>query len=221
MDRLTPPSAARRGALAAAALALAALGGCASLNSLQTDVTSYSSWPSGRQAKSYAFERLPSQQQKPQQAQMLEDAARPALERAGFVPAASGAVPDVTVQLGARVTEYDRSPFDDPFWYGSRFAAPRPFAIGRFGRPYWGPGWGWGPWGMAGAWDTPYYQREVAVLIRDKQSGEPVYETRAHSDGSWSDIGRMLPAMYAAAMKDFPQAVKTSVAVPLDGSAPR
>ncbi len=223
MDRLIAPlratRATRRAALAAAVLALAALGGCASLNTVQTEVTSYSSWPAARAARSYAFERLPSQQQRPQQAQQLEDAARPALERAGFVPAAPGAAPDVTVQLGARLTEIDRSPFDDPFWYGPRFASARPFAVGRYGRPYWGPGWGWGPWGMAGAWDTPYYLREVAVLIRDKQTGEPLYETRAHSDGNWSDSGRMLPALFTAAMKDFPQSVKQSVAVRLDGAA--
>ena len=49
---------------------------------------------------------------------MIEDAARRAIEGAGFVAAPEGAVADVTVQIGARITATDRSPFDDPFWYG-------------------------------------------------------------------------------------------------------
>lgn len=211
----------RRLAAACALAAAALLAGCATLNSVQSDVTAFSAWPEARKSGTYAFERLPSQRQRPQQTQLLEDAARPALERAGFVPVPAGQEADVTVQIGARVTEYDRSPFDDPFWYGARGPFHRSFAYGRYGRPFWGPSWGWGPWGGPGAWDTPYYDREVVVLIRDRRSGEPLYETRAHSDGSWSDIGRLLPAMYAAAMSGFPKSMERgSVRIPLDGSLP-
>ena len=102
----------------AAAAAVLALAGCASLNVLDTQVSSFSRWPAGRAPATYAFERLPSQQANPQAAEVLEDSARRAVEAAGFVPAGEGAVPDVSVQIGARITATDRSPFDDPFWYG-------------------------------------------------------------------------------------------------------
>jgi hypothetical protein len=179
----------------------AALSGCASLDRVDSDVSSYSRWPAGRAPSTYAFERLPSQQARPQQAQMLEDAARRAVEGAGFVPAPEGRAPDVSIQLGARITETDRSPFDDPFWYGGYGSWHRPFAYGRFGRPFWGPGWRGGYWG---GHYLPYYEREAAILIRDKRSGEPLYEARAESSGSSTGLGSILPAMFLAAMKDFP-----------------
>jgi hypothetical protein len=106
----------------AAALAATALAGCASLNNVESDVSSFSRWPAGRTPSTYAFERLPSQQANPQQAQVLEDTARRAVESAGFVPAPEGSTPDVTVQIGARVTAYEVAPWDDPFWYGGRYA---------------------------------------------------------------------------------------------------
>jgi hypothetical protein len=192
-----------------ACLALAAvLSGCGTLNRIDSDVSSFSRWPTGRAPASYAFERLPSQQSQPQQAQLLEDAARQAIERAGFVPATEGRVPDVTVQLGARIVEADRSPFDDPFWYGGFGTWHRPFAHARFNRPYWGPHWRGGYWG-GGGYYLPRYEREVAVLIRDKRSGEPLYEARAESEGATVGVSDVLPAMFAAAMQDFPKGSPT------------
>ena len=195
-------------AIAAAAAAFA-LAGCASLNVLDAEVSSFSRWPAGRAPATYAFERLPSQQANPQAAEVLEDSARRAVEAAGFVPATEGAPPDVSVQIGARITATDRSPYDDPFWYGPGWGPYRSFY--RYGRGYWGP-YGspfWGPYGRYGAWgpgyyDTPYYEREVAVLIRDKKSGEPLYEARANSEGTTSGAISLLPAMFSAALQGFP-----------------
>jgi hypothetical protein len=201
----------------AAVAALTVLGGCATTLAVDSDVTSFSAWPAARKPSTYAFERLPSQQAQPQRAQVLEDAARRAVEAAGFVPAPPGAVADVSIQLGARVTEIDRSPFDDPFWYGPRGGFYRPF-YGRYGRPFWGPGWRHGYWSPA--WDTPYYEREVAVLIRDKKTGEVLYEARAHSDGNYSDVVRLLPAMYAAALKGFPNPLGTPTRVRVETATP-
>ena len=183
-------------------ISAAALAGCASLYNLDVDVSSYSRWPAGRTPSTYAFERLPSQQARPQQAQMLEDAARPAIEGAGLAAAPEGSTADVTVQLGARITETDRSPFDDPFWYGGRGIWHRPFVYGRYGRPFWGPGWRRGFWDPSA--DFPTYEREVAVLVRDRRAGEPLYEGRAESEGTTSGVATILPAMFVAVMRDFP-----------------
>ena len=186
----------------ATVVVVAALTGCASLGKLDAQVSSYSRWPAARPPATYAFERLPSQQVHPQQQQMLEDAARLAVEAAGFAAVREGAVPDVTVQLGARITETDRSPFADPFWYCPWGSFHHPFGSSRFGRPFSGPGWRHGSWGPG--YDWPYYEREVALLIRDKRSGEPLYEARATSEGSSAAVATLLPAMFTAALKDFP-----------------
>lgn len=182
--------------------AAALLSACASLNDVSADVSSYSRWPAGRGPGTYAFERLPSQQTRPQQAQMLEDSARQAVEGAGFAPAAEGSAPDVTIQVGARIVETDGYPYDDPFWYGGFGVWHRPF--GRFARPYGGFGWRGGYWGGPAYSDFPSYQREVALLIRDKRSGEPLYESRAQNEGSTTGVATILPKMFVAALKDFP-----------------
>ena len=170
------------------------LGACASLNTVESDVSSYSQWPADRKPGSYAFERLPSQQANAERQTQLEAAARGALTEAGFSEASSAAAADVSVQLGARVTRYERSPWDDPFWWRGHY------------------GWGWGPgwhrgsrFGLGMHYSPPYYEREVAVLIRDRKTGAPLYETRASSEGGYSASEPLLAAMFDAALKDFPQ----------------
>jgi Domain of unknown function (DUF4136) len=174
-------------------LIAATLSGCATFNNLNSDVSTYSQWPAQRKPASYAFERLPSQQARPDEQQRLEDAARGAIEAAGFSAAADPKAAEFVVQLGARVNANDRSLYDDPFWWrGGLYYS-------RHGRGFWGPGFGMG-------FTTPTYEREVAVLIRDRQSGQPLYEARASNDGASPSIDSLLPAMFEAAMKDFPHA---------------
>ena len=198
--------------IVAALIAGAALSGCASLYNLDADVSSFSRWPADRGAATYAFERLPSQQAQPQQAQMLEDVARPAIEGAGLVAVPEGRAPDVTVQVGARISETALSPYDDPFWYGGMYPWHRPFGYRYYGRPYGGPYWGGGWHRGYGYWGSysPYYDREAAVLIRDKRSGEPLYEARAQSQGPTVGMTTVLPALFVAAMKDFPAGSATN-----------
>ncbi|MBI3367628.1 MAG: DUF4136 domain-containing protein, partial [Burkholderiales bacterium] len=112
------------------------LGGCASFNQLSADVSTYGDWPAARKPGTYAFERLPSQAARPEMQQQLEDAARPALEKAGFRAAAAGSEPELLVQVGARVSRADRAPWDDPLWWHGGFGYWRP-VVWR------GPVWGW------------------------------------------------------------------------------
>ena len=176
---------------------LLALGGCASIGRIDSDVSTYSQWPAERQPATYAFERLPSQQAQPQRQQLLENSARPAIEAAGFRPG-DDKTADVTIQLGARIALTDTSPFNDPFWWGGY---PYPWGYGFRDRLYWGGGWryGWGP-----RFDSMAYDREVALLIRDRHSGQPLYEAHASSAGLSPQLDSALPAMFEAAMKDFP-----------------
>jgi Domain of unknown function (DUF4136) len=180
--------------LLAVALALA---GCAAFRNLNSEVSSYGQWPADRKPASYVFERLPSQQARPEQQQALEDAARRAVESAGFTPAADDSAADVSIQLGARVSPNERSPYDDPFWWRGGFFYSPYSHHSRFGRGFWGPGFGL-------QYASPTYEREVALLIRDRKTGRPLYEARASNDGMSSSIHSLLPAMFEAALKDFP-----------------
>ena len=184
-----------RAALLATALAAATLlGGCAALNSVASDVSSYGQWPAGRKPGSYAFERLPSQQANPQEQAALEQAASGALAKAGFRPAADGARADVSVQVSARLTRVNYG-YDYPAWnlgFG--------LGYGSWGR-HWGSGIGVG---FGFPYDRDRYEREVALLIRDRASGQALYETRASSDGYTSGDARTLAAMFDAALLDFP-----------------
>ena len=178
---------------AAAAAALVVLAGCATVNQFSAEVSTFGSWPAGRQPGTYAFERLPSQQAQADTVQQLEDAARPALAQAGFQPAASGSTPDVLVQVGARVSRTDRSPWDDPLWWHGGFGSWRP---GPWRGPVWGVSWRLEP---------PRYDREVAVLLRDRASGAPLFEARASSEGfQRSTDSTALQPLFRAALLDFP-----------------
>jgi len=197
----------RRAWTLAALSASALLAGCAGMNQLTSDVASFGEWPAGRQPGSYVIERLPSQQSRAAIQDQLEAAARPGLETAGFKPVEAGKEPDVIVQLGARVTRTDASPWDDPLWWRGGFGAWRP-----------GP-WGGPRWSLWAQHEFPRYEREVAVLIRDRASGKPVYEARATTDGTSTGGSAVLRAMYDAAMKDFPATGpnprRVTVALPL------
>lgn len=179
-----------------ALLALAALlAGCAATQ-LDASVHTAGAWPQGRDPGSFAFERLPSQQARPEQQAQLEAAALPALERAGFKPAGT-APADVLVQLADRSLQgWVPDPFFQPGWslYAGRWRGP---AWG----PGWGPGWGWG-WG-AGMGGIPISLTEVSVLILDARSQKPLYESRAATDGPRPDETTHT-ALFAAALKDFP-----------------
>ena len=52
--------------------------------------------------------------------------------------------------------------------------------------------------------DMPWYRREVSLLMRRLSDGVLVFETRASSDGYWSDDEAVVPAMFEAALRDFP-----------------
>ncbi len=182
---------------AALLIALTALAGCAGMNTVTSDVATFGEWPAGRAPATYAFDRLPSQAGNPKAVQALEAAAQGALAKAGFKPAAAGSEPDVLVQLGQRQfrTAYDPI-WADPLWYRGSFGPWRY-------NPWVGPGW----WVRAPypAWDRVRYEREAALLIRDRASGKPLFEARASHDGATRGDGAILGAMFEAMLADFPK----------------
>jgi hypothetical protein len=183
-------------ALAAGVVAAPLLVGCAALDTVTSEVATYGEWPAGRAPGRYAFERLPSQQAHAARQAELEAAAARGLAAAGFSVAPDAAQADVIVQIGARISRSEISPWDDPLWW-------------RWGPGYWrGPAWR--PW--RGAYHAHFhadgystrYERSVALLLRDRASGAPLYEAHAQSDGTTAGDTALLAAMFTAAMKDFP-----------------
>lgn len=184
------------------------LGGCAAFNKLNNEVSTYGAWPAERKPASYVFERLPSQQAQPERPQMLEDSARAALEAAGFRAVTDPSQAEYLMQLGARVTSNDPWIYNDPlFWrggwrYGMGYGVGYGYGHGRHLRGgYWG--------GMVGGYgmypiDSGSFERDVALLIRDRKTGELLYEARASNVGPSAAIDYLLPAMFEAALKDFP-----------------
>ncbi len=189
-------------AIAAGVVAAGLLGGCAGLDSVTSEVASYGEWPAGRAPGRYAFERLPSQQAQAARQAELEAAAARGLAAAGFSAAPDAAQADVIVQIGARISRTETSPWDDPLWW-------------RWGGGYWrSPAWR--PWRGAhfanvhADWYTTRYERSVALLLRDRTSGRPLYEAHAQNDGASTGDAALLAAMFAAAMKDFPASGATN-----------
>jgi hypothetical protein len=183
--------------LAALLSCAALLAGCAALNTVTSDVTTFSEWPAERKPSTYAFERLPSQKANAQRQATLETAAAAALQKAGFKPAADAAQADVIVQVGARVSRTEISPWDDPLWW-------------RWGAAgYWrSPSWRYGPRspfyaGLHADWYTRY-ERNVALLLRDRASNAPLFEAHAQTEGGSAGDAALLGAMFEAALQGFP-----------------
>lgn len=169
------------------------LSGCAAMRSVSNEVSSFGEWPAERRPGTYAFERLPSQQARASETEALEAAAAGALAKAGFQRAAAGQQPDVLVQVGASDARVVASPWDDPLWWR-----------GGFGYWRYSP-WVSPRWGLGLRYDVPRYERQVGVLIRDRASGKPLYESRASSEGNMPAEGAVLAAMFEAALMDFPK----------------
>jgi Domain of unknown function (DUF4136) len=171
----------------------AVLAGCAGTGSVSNEVSSFGDWPAGRAPGSFAFDRLPSQQAMGAEAERIEAAALPALRRAGFGPAADDQSADVLVQVATRSKRSERFVWAAPVWWN-----------GGVNHWRWGP-WFGPTWVFVPADEFPRYEREVAVLIRDRASGKTVFEARATSEGTRSADDVLLAAMFEATLMDFPR----------------
>jgi hypothetical protein len=180
--------------LAGTALMLA---GCASSYTLDTTVQTFSGLAGLPSNPTYRFERFPSQLNDPGQGR-LEALADGPLFRAGL--RRDDANPLYSVQLQARVQPVV-SPFYNPYccgwgWGGVGWHGHRTSGVNL------GLGFG-GPFGPAYA-EPPWYQREVAIIMREVATNKVVYETRAFNDGHWSSQDSALMAMFDAALQGFP-----------------
>jgi hypothetical protein len=183
--------------LAAAVL----LGACSGVRTVSASVSSFGEWPADRKPGRYAFDRLPSQQAQSADIEALESRARGALQKAGFTAAESGQEPDVLVQIGAQDGRVVSAPWDDPLWWRGGYGSWR---YGPWGAPRWGGLWARHDLAPYPLYATQY-ERQVALLIRDRTSGKPLFESHATSEGIVRADGPLFGAMFEAALAEFPK----------------
>ena len=159
------------------------------------------------QGAHYRFERAPARAGQPAP-ERLQALAQAALARVGAVRDDAGA--RVSVQVDGTINAYWRDPWHEP----SNPRVTLGLGVGHAWRGG-GIGLGWG-WPMGGD-SVPAYASEVSLLMRDLQSGQIVYDTRARHDGPWHDTDAVLAALFVAALEGYPQpaASERRVAVPL------
>jgi hypothetical protein len=190
-----------RAALVAAVAAATLLGACTGMRTVTSQVSSFGDWPADRKPGRYAFDRLPSQQARSGDTEALEAQVRGPLEKVGFIAAEPGQEPDVLVQIGAQDSRVLASPWDDPLWWRGGYGGWR---HGPWGAPRWG-----GLWVRRDLSPFPSYantyEREVALLIRDRASGKPLFESHATSEGVARGDGPLIGAMFEAALNGFPK----------------
>ncbi|MEP6969316.1 MAG: DUF4136 domain-containing protein [Betaproteobacteria bacterium] len=170
-----------------------ALAGCSGMRIIDSEVHAYTVPPGVSVPATYRFEQLLSQQARPTQRNQLEDMVQTELDKVGMRRDDTAAQYSVSFEL--RVHRDPRSPWDDP-GYGAGFFRGFPI-VTRHGVVYPYPG----PYFVA---EMPWYRREVSLLMRRLSDGGLVFETHASSDGYWADDAAVIPAMFEAALRDFP-----------------
>jgi hypothetical protein len=183
-------------------LVLGLLAGCATTIRLDNDVRSFPAW--GTQlphaGDAYRFERLPSQAQDAAEQAEIETLAEEVLQDHGWVRVSSNDPTPVrwTVQLQARAATLPHAPWENPPPFGfpqgwlSIELGSRNKSAGVRAPLFLNP-------------PTPYYQREITVVMRNAQNGAVVFETQAAHDGPWRHTVGMWRTLLEAALKDFPQ----------------
>ncbi len=181
--------------VAMAALTLSLLTGCASMRLIDSDVVSVAAVPPGMslQGAKYRFERLPSQLNNPE-AGLAEQQAQAAMRAVGLVR--DDAQARLSVMVGFSGSQYLADPWG------------RPIAPGwtPYGNVSFGSGWGsHSGLGVGMRFPPPtHYRREVSLVLRDLQSGQVVYETRANHTGPWGDSVPIFGTLFQAALTNFP-----------------
>ncbi|MFZ9298199.1 MAG: hypothetical protein ACO24Y_07675 [Hylemonella sp.] len=175
---------------------LGLLGGCAGMRLVDAQVKTGSVGPAIEAGARYRFERLPSQVEDAGRTEQLEAMAEQALAQVGLVLDEQQA--RYSVLLGARMQSFLANAWGQPIGpnvggpYGSVMIGTGNTMGGMFG------------WGMRFPPPT-HYSFEVSLLLRDLASAMVVYDTRANHTGPWSDSANILPALFRAALQDFPQ----------------
>ena len=182
------------------------LSGCNSMRIIESQVQTSTQWPvtasqSAAPAKAFfRLDRLPADVNN-LQAGWAEVELEAALAPLGWTRNDTQA--QYTIWIGVRAAEFIADPWGRPVrgpWV-NRFN----ISIGSGYRPH-GIGWGLGMnSGMRAGFPPPSgYAQEVSIIIRDLQTSNVVYQTKALHEGPWSDHPNIWRPMISAALQGFP-----------------
>ena len=189
------------------ALSSLLLSGCNSMRIIESQVQTSTQWPAvtashtAAPAKAYfRLDRLPADVNN-LQAGWAEVELEAALAPLGWSRNETQA--QYTVWIGVRAAEFVADPWGRPVrgpWV-NRFNV----SIGTGYRPH-GVGWGLGMnTGMRAGFPPPSgYTQEVSIIIRDLQTSNVLYQTKALHEGPWSDHPNIWRPMIGAALQGFP-----------------
>lgn len=173
------------------------LGGCSTVRLIDTQVLAISTLPPNAPPMTgvrYRFDRLPSQTQQIG-GEHLEALAQEALTRVGLI--LDEAKAQYSVSLTVNVQPYRADAWGNPLYQ------PWP----GYGHFVLGGGTGGASMGLGMGMHFPpstSYRRELSLVLRDLRNSQVAYETRVMHEGPWSDTSNILPAMFQAALTDFP-----------------
>lgn len=172
------------------------LTGCSGMRLVESQVRAVATQPAGQSIEAgarYRFERLPSQVNEPR-TDLVEAIAEAELTEVGLVRDEAAA--RYSVQLVTRMQSYLVDDWGRPIDSG-RFHGSIMIGSGSMGSMFGlGMGMGFPP--------STRYRHEASLLLRELSSGQVVYETSATHEGPWNDSDNILRALFAAALKDFP-----------------
>jgi hypothetical protein len=190
------------------------LSGCTTY--VTTQVTAFSDWNGSDATRTYAFTRMPDQQNNLELSTYERIVANELATHAFRQVDSSQARYLVGLSYGIRS---DMVTVAEPVYYN-----PWP-------APYWG--WGrpldpWGPWGpLPSAYvnqSYPVFTHLLGVRITERATGKEVYNVTARNSGGESSLVRAMPYLARSAFSDFPlgNGVVHTVKIPLDknGGAP-
>jgi len=186
------------------------LTGCSTVRVIESQVQTTTQWPAGSAAPTqaiYRLERLPADANNVQ-AGWAELELEPVLAGLGWTRNDVDA--RYSVWIGVRTAEFIADAWGRPVrgpWVSHVY-----LGVGSGYRPRGlstSMGWSLGgpiyPGVRPGFPPASGYAQEVSIIIRDLQTSQVVYQTKAMHEGPWADHPNILRAMIGAALQGFPQ----------------
>lgn len=186
------------------------LTGCSTVRVIESQVQTTTQWPAGSAAPTqaiYRLERLPADANNVQ-AGWAELELEPVLAGLGWTRNDVDA--RYSVWIGVRTAEFIADAWGRPVrgpWVSHVY-----LGVGSGYRPRGlstSMGWSLGgpiyPGVRPGFPPASGYAQEVSIIIRDLQTSQVVYQTKALHEGPWADHPNILRAMIGAALQGFPQ----------------
>lgn len=161
------------------------LSACTHLRDVDSTVQAYSTLASLPQPATYRLERLPSQTGPGNSFAALEPLVTQAFAAIGLQP--NDTAPRLLVQVTTEASILQPPMYPPGFAWGWQYRSHGLYAHR-----------------MLREQPPPLYRRAVGVVMRDTQTQQVVYETRALHEDVWTDDPRIYGVLLQAALQNFP-----------------